>query len=223
MKRPALAACVLLLLATSPGRADLIMSNVFWRTPTDVLADNGLGRIVFSPSQFPQTVAGSSGFVATTLQPVYTPPFWSPPVPVPPFPPGPVPGPLPPPAPPPTDPAVFDHAGFKLILFIQDVDSGAVGSLTFKGVINGSFSPQFSHLTVTLTPPDVSTLHLGHHLYHVTTDPSIHLGLPTDPPGSIGADMTVTHNPEPSSLVLAAIGLPCLGLALRRRGFGRRG
>lgn len=210
----------LLLFTASPGRAELIVSDVFWRTPTGVMADNGLGSVYFGPSQMPQTVNGSSWLLATTLQPSYSPLFWSFPGPIPYYP-GSIPHPglpLPPiPLPQPSDPAVFDHVPFKLMLFVRDRDSGATGNLTFRGSINGSLSPQFSTLTVTLTPPDSTTLHLGHHLYHLSIDPVTHLGLPGDPPGSIVADMTVSHNPEPSSLVLAALGVPCLGLRLWRR------
>jgi hypothetical protein len=115
------------------------------------------------------------------------------------------------------DPARFDHASFRLIQFIRDEESGVTGSLTFSGDITGTFSPQNAGLTVRITSPLSQTLHLGHHLFTVTIDQITQPGLPGDPPGSISAHVTVKHNPEPSSLVLAALGVPGLGLTFWRR------
>ena len=61
-------------------------------------------------------------------------------------------------------------------------------------------------------------LHLGHHVYEVT------LGnfTPPGPPhssqlGAFTAFVKVSHNPEPASLVLAALAVPLAGLPLLRR------
>jgi hypothetical protein len=100
---------------------------------------------------------------------------------------------------------------------VQDVASGKTGTLTFKGILNGSISPQSSQLTAYITPPNIATLHLGQHLYHVSVNTYVPLGLPSDPPASVGANLAVAHNPEPSTLLLVAFGLPGLGLTLWRR------
>jgi hypothetical protein len=197
----------------------MVWSEV-WRTPTSVMADNGLGFVSFWPTG-PQTVNGSSRLTALSLQAVYNPPFWPVPVPVPGPGPGPQPGPWPQPSPgpvlPPADPAQFDHDPFKFILFIQDAESGAIGSLTFKAVINGTFGPWSSDVGITISPPVTTRLHLGDHFYDVTVARSAWLGLPGDPPTSISAQVRVSHNPEPSSLVLAVLAGPALGLTFRRR------
>jgi hypothetical protein len=38
-----------------------------------------------------------------------------------------------------------------------------------------------------------------------------------DQPGKFVFDVTVRHNPEPSALVLAGMGMPFFGMVLRRR------
>lgn len=85
-------------------------------------------------------------------------------------------------------------------------------------------------LTNTFTGPTTQTLQLGHNLYTVTLGPVVlpqYFNAPDDGPdlsmGSISATISAqpltNSTPEPSSLLLACLGLPSLGLAgwFRRR------
>jgi hypothetical protein len=102
----------------------------------------------------------------------------------------------------------------QLSVNLMDSASGASGRVTFSGTVSsdakGSFAATFSGSTESIV--------LGGHLYTVTLIP----GGPTaaNPDGTINARVTVTNvsqAPEPSTLLLAGLGLPLAGLAGRRR------
>src|SRR5579884_3673851 len=134
--------------------------------------------------------------------------------------------------------AAYDFGGpgaqYWLSLHLRDQASGNSGTLTFRGYFGGSLSLQdpsmaFS-LTNTFTGPTTQTLQLGHNLYTVTLGPVVlpqYFNAPDDGPdlsmGSISATISAqpltNSTPEPSSLLLACLGLPSLGLAgwFRRR------
>jgi hypothetical protein len=108
---------------------------------------------------------------------------------------------------------------------LTDRASGASGSLTFRGNLSGSIEtigPDRVDLTNTFLGPTTQTLTLGRNQYIVTIGPFA----PPSPPtlsqgpieyisaqdGSISVHVAVV-TPEPSSLLLACLGLPPLGLA----------
>src|SRR5262249_44228974 len=121
-------------------------------------------------------------------------------------------------------PAHFTDSPYALTLTIKDRESGVEGSLTFTGALSGTLSSLSSNLHNRWTSPRTQRLHLGHHIYIVR----IGSFLPPGPPdhqflGSISAHVRVVHNPEPSGLVLAGLGVPVLGLICTGRwGFARR-
>jgi len=119
---------------------------------------------------------------------------------------------------------------YQLNLALRDQASGASGNLTFNGYFSGdlNLSPAGNTLTNNFVGPTTQTLQLGSNLYTVTIGPvvlpQVAMGAPgwsTD--GSISASISVqpatSATPEPSSLLLACLGLPPLGLArwLRRK------
>jgi hypothetical protein len=118
---------------------------------------------------------------------------------------------------------------YSLSLTLHDSASGASGSLTFGGNFSGSIAQGngVESISNQFTSPTTQTLKLGGNLYtvsNVSFTPNS-LGQPTITNGtghifafSITAEKLGVA-PEPSSLVLACLGLPSLGLA---RWFRRR-
>lgn len=107
---------------------------------------------------------------------------------------------------------------FTINLRLSDHSSGLSGFVTFSGDLEGtiwkggsSLSPQFVSKT--------ETVDIDYHVYTVTFE-SFTAPQGLDHPGKFVFDVSVQHNPEPSSLLLAGIGAPFFGLVLRRR---RRG
>jgi hypothetical protein len=104
---------------------------------------------------------------------------------------------------------------YRLTITITDGGSHKSGSLTLSGVLSGTFSSDRSHLTNTFLSPRVEAVHLGHYWYFVSLTKFV---APTaTSAGYIKASVTVKHNPEPSTLVLAGVGLLFVGLAWWRR------
>ncbi|HEY7424648.1 MAG TPA: hypothetical protein VH682_10500 [Gemmataceae bacterium] len=113
-------------------------------------------------------------------------------------------------------------ANYSLSLALHDDASGASGSLTFRGNFSGSGGTvSEASLTNTFLGPTTQTLMLGGNLYTVTIGPYVNPSLSQE--GSLSASISTqpatNSTPEPSSLVLACLGLPSLGLA---RWFRRR-
>jgi hypothetical protein len=94
--------------------------------------------------------------------------------------------------------------------------------LEFAGVFNGTLTDSWVHVQTRFTAPIQHSLLLGHNLYTVTLTSYVPPGPPAvGSEGKIGAfvDVHPVNNPEPSSLVLAGLGLAgVLGPWLRRRG-----
>jgi hypothetical protein len=113
---------------------------------------------------------------------------------------------------------VYTQRPFHIDLTITDTASRRSGKVGFSGVINGTASLFSSLITLSLTSPATQRLHLGEHIYDIRLDTLTPPG-PTNstPSGSIGATVTVTHNPEPSSLILAGSGAAAAALAWWRR------
>ncbi|HEY7313651.1 MAG TPA: PEP-CTERM sorting domain-containing protein, partial [Gemmataceae bacterium] len=116
-------------------------------------------------------------------------------------------------------------ANYSLSLALHDTASGASGALTFRGNLSGLIGPDDSvNLTNTFLGPKTQTLTLGGNLYTVTIGPFVSpTWIGDQGEGSLSASIAVQSaakaTPEPSSLMLACLGLPSLGLArwLRRR------
>jgi len=131
-----------------------------------------------------------------------------------------------------SEPAKFggSSANYSLSLTLTDAASGASGSLTFSGNLSGEIGEGPSDLWNTYLGPTTQSLKLGQNLYTVTMGSYVN-GSMLDPVAPTGTDGTISANisvqpigpvsptPEPSTLLLACLGLPPLGLArwLRRR------
>jgi hypothetical protein len=105
----------------------------------------------------------------------------------------------------------------KETVFIRDDASGQSGSLTFNTTLTGMVSKDGAWLGVVPNGPTTQQLHLGHYFYTVTIDP---FQAPADPSsfgGHVAFDIKVHHNPEPSSLILAGLGLSFAGFVHRRQ------
>jgi hypothetical protein len=119
-------------------------------------------------------------------------------------------------------------ANYSLSLSLRDLASGVSGSLTFRGNLSGWIDPEGNghvDLTNTFLGSTTQALTLGRNLYTVTigsfVNPGVTFSPPGGAPGSISASISVepatNATPEPSSLLLALLGLPSLGLAGRFR------
>jgi hypothetical protein len=111
---------------------------------------------------------------------------------------------------------------YALSLVLTDLASGASGSLTFSGNLSGSVGLDQVNLTNTFLGPTTQTLTLGGKRYTVTVGPLVLPGPLTLPQGDreyiSGQDGSISVHvgvatPEPSTLMVACLGLPSLGLA----------
>jgi hypothetical protein len=198
MKRalaPFLAAIVISALNASPVKAEFIEWRYNWKTiPHVVWADDPEdGHIRIDPSG-PHRVTGTSEIIAATLK-AFSDGVGK-------------------------DLGYFTNKAYSLTVRIWDQASHIWGDATFTGVLNGYLGAHNSNIHNTWTSNQTELLHLGSHLYTIRIGPFIGPGAPgTGSLGAIAADVKVTHNPEPSSLVLAGLALPMVGLLVwsRRR------
>jgi hypothetical protein len=128
----------------------------------------------------------------------------------------------------PKSPALFTNRFWAVDLQITDTASGNTFDFLFGGKLNGQLSSASSTFTNTFIGMMTESATIGNNVYTVTlTDFS-----PPGPPsasnrGSIGAYVSVVQGsggtiqgdraPEPSTLVLAGLGLAGLGAARWRR------
>jgi hypothetical protein len=110
----------------------------------------------------------------------------------------------------PSHPDRVSNRAYKLTLVVRDDGSGVSTKLTFAGAFNGTFSPAEVHLGNTFTGAKTQKVHLGHFWYTVSIGPYVAPTAATV--GTISAHVSVQHNPEPPSLLLAGLGLSALGL-----------
>ena len=126
----------------------------------------------------------------------------------------------------PDTPDGFTTAGnYSTTMQITDLQSGAVGSLTFNGKLGGTFSDSNANVSNAFTGLTTQQLVLGNNTYTVTIGPYT----PPGPPnatnaGSISAFVEVdggvgitSNAPEPTSLALSLFGLTTLGAGWWRK------
>ncbi len=119
--------------------------------------------------------------------------------------------------------AVFTNRGYGLTMHLTDINSNTSADLKFTGAFSGTLASAFN-LTNSITKPPTQSVTLGGYTYNV----SLGLYVPPEPgkSGSVGANVTISgpgqvppinQVPEPTSLVLAGLGLSALGLGYWRR------
>jgi len=196
-RRLALAAGVLL--AVGPAaRADLVPWSYNWTPSTDkVLSDTGMSHLTMTNEKV-GTATDSTDIVATNIKTVSTAD--------------------------PKTPDTFTAKAYTLTLTLIDEASKQSGTLAFTGEFNGTASVKSAKIANTFTGLITQVLVLGGNTYTVTIGPFT----PPGPPGSSNAgsisafaEVVVNPNtgeePEPSSLVLAGLGLAGLGSRFLRR------
>jgi hypothetical protein len=184
---------VVSLICTGVAHADPVPWSYQWTPSTLSLTSDGPGLSKLLLSNEPTgTAAGNSDIVATNLQVLSTAD--------------------------PNHPDTFTHKAYSLTLTIADNASKATGNLVFTGEFNGTASAGSAHIENTFTGSTTMTLALGNNTYIVTIGPYT----PPGPPGStkfgaISATVVVksgssSTTPEPSSMVLAGLGLSLVGV-----------
>jgi hypothetical protein len=193
--------CAGWLLTAAPGRADLIAYQYQWSvTPSAVLA--GASSITFS-AEPAHSAVGPSNIVVTDMDTLSTANG--------------------------THPDVFATSGgrYSLALRLTDTVSHESGMVTFTGQIQGLLSRSNVIVHNTFDSPTTQILTLGDNLYVISLTSFTSPGLPgASNHGSIGSHVDVfaahQHAPEPSTMVLAGLGLGMAGMAgWRRRRAGR--
>ncbi len=200
---PLTAALVWLLAPPAAARAEFIPWKYNWaRSPSVVNADApGTGFITLTDETL-KSAAGDSDIVATNIKVVSTAPV--------------------------NNPDVYTNASYTLTLFLLDVESNLSGTMAFTGLFNGTASSLSASISNTVTGDTTQELVLGSNRYTVTIGPFTPPGPPgSDNAGAVSATAQVSveaihKTPEPSTLVLAAVGLPFAGCALWRRRRARK-
>jgi hypothetical protein len=117
----------------------------------------------------------------------------------------------------------FQNAPYALSVSLRDFDSGQSRSLSFQGVFDGSMTNSSIDLQTHFTSATKQSVVIGDNLYNVTITSYTPPGPPS--PGDSGeikafVDVQPLGVPEPSSLLLSAIGFFCVLLSLFYRLLG---
>jgi hypothetical protein len=191
------AALIVLLTGAASARAGLVHWSYDWSSsPGQVFSDGaGTSKITLSDEKR-RSVVGDSDVVATNLRTYSTAPD--------------------------SNPDHFTNKAYHLSLAILDIQSNSQGTITFSGLFNGTVSAHSANIKNTLTTPTSQSVILGNYRYTAHMD----FFAPPGPPGvnnagSISAHVAIDvdlihHMPEPSSLLLAGLGVVLLGLARNR-------
>ena len=197
------AALLAAFLPAAPVRADFIPWKYSWsRSPSIIYSDSSNNSYIYLSEESPLVNAGNNTWVVATNLSVVSDAD-------------------------PEDPATFTNKPYTLTLFLLDVQSNASGTLDFSGVLNGTISQFTADVTTQFTSLTNQQLTLGTHLYDITIGPYAPPGPPeANQPGAISGHVMVRvtdiqKTPEPSSLILAALGVP-LGYRLLRRRAARK-
>jgi hypothetical protein len=221
MKRSTLlltAAIALLVSLGHSARADQIAWTYSWqRDPVSIAADTpGTGGVSLTNESLPKNAAGNSDIVATNLRAFSS-------------------------ALPDAPDKLVTGGAYTLSLTLTDSASGSSGTLTFTGKLSGTFSASNANITNVFDSPTTQSLKLGDNTYNVVIGPYSPPGPPSATnAGSIAAHVTVNGGvtnggggdnggggnngggtvqdvPEPSTMLLAGLGLSFLGGAAWRK------
>jgi hypothetical protein len=119
-----------------------------------------------------------------------------------------------------TQPDLFSKAGYQVALEITDAESSQSGIVTFAGELSGALTAKSALVTNTFLGPTSQMLTLGNNAYTVALTAFVPPGPPNSSnAGAISALVTAMPItvPEPSTVVLVALGAAGLGLARWRR------
>lgn len=112
-------------------------------------------------------------------------------------------------------PTVIDPTPFTETLYVRDA-TGNVGSVSFDFLLSGMVSRKAAHLAIVPNGPTSHEVHIGRFFYTFTVENFEAPDKTSAFGGTLEFKVDIRHNPEPSSLLLAALGVPLLG-RLRRR------
>lgn len=198
---PRAAAALVVFFTLAPAaRADWIAWTYSWsNSPQTILADNpaGGGEITLS-NQPTQAAVGNSDIVATNIRTYSTAS--------------------------PSAPDTFTNKAYTLTLTLTDSASGQSGTAVFTGIFNGTLTAASSNISNTFTGATTAILDLGNNQYTVT----LTAYTPPGPTGSVNAGGIGAHasvvvsqihladTPEPTALLLAALGIPLAALRFGR-------
>jgi hypothetical protein len=198
------ASLVALLMALSNAQGGFVNWSYNWsRLPEDVVsADaNGTSKLSLTDESLGRAT-DSSDIVATNIRTSSTAPR--------------------------ATPNKFQEAAYTLTLRLTDDTTAESGTLTFRGVFNGTLSSSSADIDTTFLGPISQEVVLGGNKYIVTLDAYSPPGPPgINNAGSIGASVQViaaedpppppNDAPEPSTVLLSCLGLSCLGAASWRK------
>jgi hypothetical protein len=181
------------LVLAGAARADLVPWSYNWTPNTLAIQSDSPGTSKLTLTNEPAgSATGSSDIVATNIKVVSTAK--------------------------PDSPDHFTHQAYRLTLTLTDNASKATGNLVFTGTFDGTVSGQSSHVMNTFTGQTTQSIVLGGNTYTITIGPYTPPGPPSSAnAGSISATAKVSTtgsssgSPEPSSMLLAGLGVSLLG------------
>jgi hypothetical protein len=196
----ALGAILLALVCPSFVQADPIGFSYDFLTPNSVTGDQGnLGVVAFSTTAGGQATAGAT-LTAASLTAVTSANS--------------------------SNPDTFSGEGYTLSLQLTDSSSGKSGTLTFNGQLFGSLTASAANITTSFSPTSKQIL-LGDDLYTVSVGPlvpptvsnptvvgTLYATVAAQSEGQIIVSVP-EPSPEPTSLMLAALGVT--GFAVARK------